>query len=158
MNDVYLAACANEKVKPNTYILRHLNQLVASDAAWAHVDLSRNHCGSGNGFAALLALLAAQSDRIESFDMSYTELDAHHVKQLCAVLKRATNLGEVRLHNCGLYLESVQTLLTLLRQNTSIIHLDVSSDETLPTPNTFPQSWSIRLEAQLDRNRNAKSQ
>lgn len=156
MNDVYLAACANEKVKPNTMIVGRLNQLDSEQAAWAHVDLSRNLCGSGNGFAALMALLTAQSQHIESFDMSFTELNVQHVKKLCAVLKRATHLRSVVLHNCGLYLESVEALLTLLRHNTSILHLDVTSDETLPMPNTFPHSWIHRLDAQVERNRNAK--
>lgn len=152
MNDIYVNAAADLKVRPNSQLVEHLQLLATSGEPWRHVDVSRNHFGIGNGFNAFLVVLASQRGQLETLNLSYTELDTEHVMRLCDVLCDARRLHSIIMRNCGLYIASAQALLTLLRRNSSIVVLDVGSDENLPTPNTFPRAWTSRLEQQLERN------
>eukprot|EP00996_Jenningsia_fusiforme_P004008 NODE_4806_length_759_cov_18.585915_g4457_i0.p1 GENE.NODE_4806_length_759_cov_18.585915_g4457_i0~~NODE_4806_length_759_cov_18.585915_g4457_i0.p1 ORF type:complete len:156 (+),score=25.61 NODE_4806_length_759_cov_18.585915_g4457_i0:89-556(+) len=146
---VYDAACSKLRCKPNSSI----RKMLVNDRNQKVLDLHSNYCGSENGFACILEVIAANT-QLEHLDLSGNFLTPENVHALVNVLLKHPKCSTLRLNDNRLYIDAGKSLVRLAKNNPRIIEIDVD-DQTTRNNNKIPQKIMNQLQRELTQNRNA---
>jgi hypothetical protein len=143
--NVYTESCAKYKVKPNCVVA---DIATTAEGPIKHLNLSRNYCGTENGFAAVLDWIKTLED-LETLDLSNALITTENVSDLVAVLLKHPSVHTVVLHSNRLFVESGVHLVRLARFNPNIKRVDVVDSPGSPNPNHIPERLLRKLNAHL---------
>ena len=143
MDALYEDSCHLLRGHPDSHLLLQLKQ-----SPVVQIDISHTYIGPVGGFDSFLSVLC-RLDQLEALNMNFSVLSTDNVRDLVEVLKSRKNLKSLKLRKCKLYVESGNTVLSLLRVNKSIVDLDLSG-------NDVPSIVERKIMRQLELNRRNK--
>eukprot|EP01012_Entosiphon_sulcatum_P041081 TRINITY_DN54861_c0_g1_i1.p1 TRINITY_DN54861_c0_g1~~TRINITY_DN54861_c0_g1_i1.p1 ORF type:complete len:150 (+),score=37.02 TRINITY_DN54861_c0_g1_i1:48-497(+) len=146
LKEVYTAACARHKCKPNSGLLTLLD---AADQTT--LNYANNYCGSENGFTCLLEVIKA-NPQLQTIDLSGNFLSSENVRALVDVLIPHPSIRRVKLNNNRLYIDAGKDLIRLARQNRRIVEVEVDN-QTEKNNNKIPPKLMEQLARELQLNR-----